>query len=100
MRGTPTPGQPASTGSLPHLPCAVNDPQGLLSQWGLSPAEAQEPAVATTKSCGVPVMSWQAHVPSFSVLKEDQKTTLILGPPGQGSAALELPHLLQVQGQL
>lgn len=74
--------------------------QGLLSQWDLSPAEAQEPPVVTTKSGEIPVMSWQAHVPSFLVLKEDQKTALILGPPGKGSAALELSHLLQVQGQL
>ena len=72
--------------------------QGPLSQWDLSPAEPQEPPVVTTKSHEIPVMSWKAHVPSFLVLKEDQKTVLILGPPGKGSAALELSHLLQVQG--
>ena len=63
--------------------------QGPLSQWDLSPAEPQEPPVVTTKSHEIPVMSWKAHVPSFLVLKEDQKTVLILGPPGKGSAALE-----------
>lgn len=56
--------------------------------------------MATTKSYENLARSRQDDVPSSLLLKEDQKTVLLLRPPGKGSAALELSHLLQVRRQL